>query len=80
MLANNIIQNMCESKTTYINCSSAWTSFKFLDELMPNRNVHLLDNDESNPIDWARDFIHTGINGNKLAAKSLAKIVKSKLN
>lgn len=80
LIANNIIENMCESKTTYINCSSAWASFKFLNELMPNRNIHLLDNDELNPIDWARDFIHTGINGNKLAAKSLSKIIKSKLN
>jgi hypothetical protein len=82
IISNNIIRNMCESKTTYINCCldlEHYHSFEFLNQFIPNNDIYFLKN-EFEGEDFARDLLHTGRIVNQCTAKRLAEILKSKLN
>jgi len=79
VIANNIIENMLDSNTTYINFSTEGSSSELLKQFLPNNNIHFFKY-ESLGDEYARDLSHTGIDVNRSIAKLLSEILKSKLN
>jgi hypothetical protein len=81
-MALNIINNMCQSRTTYIEYCVEHPLYKFLEEFNPNQNRIYIDGCEPKKNieeDYARDLAHYGVTINKRLSKSLAEILKNRL-
>lgn len=79
LMALNIISNMCQSRTRYIEYCVSHPLYKFLEDHNPNVNRVYIDGCEpriDNEEDYARDLAHPGSNIHEKLSKSLTKILK----
>lgn len=82
LMALNIISNMCQSRTTYIEYCVSHPLYKFLEDYNPNVNRVYIDGCEpriDNEEDYARDLAHPGSNIHERLAKSLTKILNHRI-